>query len=197
VGLAGIQPDRLLIFADSRQRIPHLLVNLAQQAMQAGIVFLGQQFLCMLARLGKIAVCLVGKGQVVLVATIRRIELIGRLQQRNRFKISAGLQIERTQLMVRGKTPGRGRQRGAQPAFHFDRLFRGLGSGRAIRLEGERFTGQVFAGTQSGIGAVAAGCGPVRDPGNREMRLIGKLEGRGGIVPRRRRSLLCQCRRDR
>ena len=139
----------------------------------------------MLARLRKIAVCLVGKGQVVLVAAIRGIELIGRLQEWNRFSISAGLQIERTELMVRGKAPGGGCQRGTQLAFGFERLFRGLGSGRAIRLEGERFTGQVFAGTQSGIGAVAADCGPVRDPGDSEMRLIGKLDGLGGIVPGR------------
>ena len=47
--------------------------------MQVRIVLLGQQFPDVLTRLGEIAGLLVGQGQIVLIAMIRRIDLVGRL----------------------------------------------------------------------------------------------------------------------
>ncbi len=79
--------DGLLILVDGGQRIAHFLVQLARQAMQVRIVCLRLQFPDVRARLRKITGFLVGRGQIVLIASVRRIDLVGSRQQRNRLTI--------------------------------------------------------------------------------------------------------------
>ena len=87
--------------------------------MPVRIVLLGQQFPDVFTRPREISSLLEGQGQIVLIAMIGRFDLVGGLQQRNRLSISAGMQIERAELMVCCKTAGSAGQIGAQPAFGF------------------------------------------------------------------------------
>jgi hypothetical protein len=111
---AGIEADGLLIFADSSQRIPEFFVQIAQQAMQVSIVFVGQQFLDMVSSLGEISEAAAGQPEIVLVTAIGGIDAIGGLQQGNGVGISALPQIEFAELMICCEASGLASQRCAQ-----------------------------------------------------------------------------------
>ena len=81
--------------------------------MPVRIVLLCEQFPDVFTGLGEIPGLLEGQGQIVLIAMIRRVDLVGGLQQRNRLAISAAIQIERAELMVCCKTAGSAGEIGA------------------------------------------------------------------------------------
>ena len=100
----------------------------------------------MLPRLGIVAGSHQGGGEVVLVAGVRRIRLIGGLQHRDRFPVPACVQIECAQLMVGCEGSWSAGKGCAQPGFGFVGLFR-----FARRFEGKSFARQVLTGPEDGV----------------------------------------------
>src|ERR1700761_2463265 len=161
--LARIQADGLLVFLNGGERIAQFLVEFSGHAIEIGVFPGLQQIAYVFARLPELASLLVSECKVAFVAVVCRIEAVGGLKERQCVMFSAGLKIERAELMVGAETSRRAGECRPQLALGLARFRQFASSPRGgwrgtLRLERRSLTREIFAGSQDGGGSMAADC---------------------------------------